>query len=204
MKKLIAVSYIWGYIFGITMLVVGVALILMSNSYWIDGEWRLTFSEPLSSEASDLDDSQYGPSIGMWRTFAGLLILGGVLTLYKKLWTRYVVSVVVILFLGMIFAGSAYAKTTYGNLTVTILVEVYDGDTFRVHIDGQHPIIGANIRIRIRGVDTPEIKHRAKCDEERELGEKARLFVEERLKKAAKIELLNISRGKYGEPRIRI
>jgi micrococcal nuclease len=189
-------SYIWAYIFGITMLVVGVKIILMSNSYWIDGEWRLTFSKPLSSEASDLDHSQYGPSIGMWRTFAGLLILGGVLTLYKKLWTRYVVSVVVILFLGMIFAGSAYAKTTYGNLTVTTLVEVYDGDTFRVDIGGLHPIIGANIRVRIRGVDTPEIK-KYKCEKEKELGMEAKAFIEERLNGATKIQLLNIGRGNW-------
>jgi len=35
-----------------------------------------------------------------------------------------------ILLASLVFVGSAYAKETYGDLTVTKLVEVYDGDTF--------------------------------------------------------------------------
>ena len=54
------------------MLVVGVALILMSNSSWVDGEWKLTFSKPLTSELSEGDHRQYGPSVEIWRTFGGL------------------------------------------------------------------------------------------------------------------------------------
>ena len=90
------------------MLVVGVALILMSNSSWVDGEWKLTFSKPLTSELSEGDHRQYGPSVEMWRTFGGLLILGGGLTLYKKSLTRYIVSAAVVLFVGMSFLGPTY------------------------------------------------------------------------------------------------
>ena len=66
------------------------------------------------------------------------------------------------------------ADSNYGDLTVTRLVRVYDGDTFYVDIDGLHPIIGQNAPIRLRGVDTPEVGHRSKCDEEKILGNQAR------------------------------
>jgi len=82
-----------------------------------------------------------------------------------------------ILLASLVFVGSAYAKETYGDLTVTKLVEVYDGDTFYVDVEGLHPIIGKKMPIRIKGVDTPEINHRAKCDKEHELGMRARMFV---------------------------
>ena len=48
----------------------------------------------------------------------------------------------------------------------------------------------------MREVDTPEVGHRSKCDEEKVLGNQARVFVEDRLT-GAKIILLNIDRGKY-------
>ena len=96
------------YLFGIMMLVVGVAIILMTNTYWIDGEWKLTFSKPLTPELSEVAHRQYGPSVEMLRTFAGLLIFAGALTLYKKSWTRYTVSAAVILFVGMMLLGSNY------------------------------------------------------------------------------------------------
>jgi endonuclease YncB( thermonuclease family) len=86
--------------------------------------------------------------------------------------------------------------SNYGDLTVTRLIRVYDGDTFYVDIDELHPIIGKNTPIRLRGVDTPEVGHRSKCDEEKILGNQARMFVEDRLT-GAKIILLNIDRGKY-------
>ena len=86
--------------------------------------------------------------------------------------------------------------SNYDALTVTQLVRVYDGDTFYVDIDGLHPIIGQNTPIRLRGVDTPEVGRRSKCDEEKILGNQAKVFVEDRLT-GAKIILLNVDRGKY-------
>ncbi len=96
------------YLFGIIMLVVGVAIIFMTNSYWIDGEWKLTFSKPPTPELSEVVDRQYGPSTAIFRMFAGLLIFGGALTLYKKSWTRYTVSAAVVVFVGMMLLGSNY------------------------------------------------------------------------------------------------
>ena len=96
------------YLFGIMMLVVGVAIIFLSSSYEIDGEYVFSLFKPPIPEVSEVVHRQYGPSTAMFRMYAGLLIFGGALTLYKKSWTRYTVSAAVILFVGMMLLGSNY------------------------------------------------------------------------------------------------
>jgi len=41
------------------------------------------------------------------------------------------------------------AKPQYGTVTVSKVISVYDGDTFRVNIDSLPPIVGKNIPIRV-------------------------------------------------------
>ena len=108
-------------------------------------------------------------------------------------------TVTICLTLAVLLGGvgaSCGGDSNYGDLTVTQLVRVYDGDTFFVDIDELHNIIGKNVSIRLRGVDTPEVGHRSKCEEEKILGNKARVFVEDRLT-GAEIILLNIGRGTF-------
>jgi len=90
---------------------------------------------------------------------------------------------------------SSQAKPQYGTVTVSKVISVYDGDTFRVNIDSLPPIVGKNIRIRVNGVDTPEI--RGKCLYEKNLALKARDFVRGKLANAKEIKLTNLQRGKY-------
>lgn len=87
------------------------------------------------------------------------------------------------------------AADDYGDLVVEKYISAYDGDTFRVDVAEIHPLIGRNMPIRLRGVDTPEI--RSKCDQEKALAIKARDFVRELLANAETIVLKNIDRGKY-------
>jgi endonuclease YncB( thermonuclease family) len=87
------------------------------------------------------------------------------------------------------------AKPQYGTVTVSKVISVYDGDTFRVNIDSLPSIVGKNIRIRVNGVDTPEI--RGKCQYEKNLALKARDFVRNKLANAKEIKLTNLQRGKY-------
>jgi len=96
------------------------------------------------------------------------------------------------LFLGVL---SAQAAPEYGTVTVSKVISVYDGDTFRVDIDSLPPIVGKNIPIRLNGVDTPEI--RGKCEYEKDLALKARDFVRNKLANAKKIKLTKLQRGKY-------
>jgi len=90
---------------------------------------------------------------------------------------------------------SAQAAPQYGTVTVSKVINVYDGDTFRVNIDSLPPIVGKNIPIRVSGVDTPEI--RGKCLYEKNLALKARDFFRGRLANAKEIKLTNLQRGKY-------
>ena len=105
------------------------------------------------------------------------------------------------IFTGFVFCAGLWlslpvnAAVYYGDLVVEKYLSNYDGDTFRVDIPDVHPIIGQNIPIRLRGVDTPEIL--GKCDEEKALAIKARDFVRDLLANAESIILQNIERGYY-------
>jgi len=105
------------------------------------------------------------------------------------------VSIRLIYILVAALAFPAQAKPQYGTVTVSKVINVYDGDTFRVNIDSLPPIVGKNIPIRVNGVDTPEI--RGKCQYEKNLALKARDFVRAKLANAKEIKLTNLQRGKY-------
>lgn len=74
-------------------------------------------------------------------------------------------------------------------------IKNYDADTITVDIPGLHPLIGKKMNIRVRGVDTPEIRTKNKCEKEK--GRHAKKLVKSLLKKAKRIDLVNIERGKY-------
>ena len=95
----------------------------------------------------------------------------------------------------IILSLSLQAAPQYGTVTVSKVINVYDGDTFRVDINSLPPIVGKNIAIRVNGVDTPEI--RGKCQYEKNLALKARDFVRDKLSNAKEIKLANLQRGKY-------
>ena len=90
---------------------------------------------------------------------------------------------------------SVQAAPEYGTVTVSKVISVYDGDTFRVDIDSLPPIVGKNIPIRLNGVDTPEIQ--GKCQYEKDLALKARDCVRNKLANAKEIKLTKLQRGKY-------
>jgi endonuclease YncB( thermonuclease family) len=101
----------------------------------------------------------------------------------------YLIAFLLLLSIGL------QAKPQYGTVTVSEVISVYDGDTFRVNIDSLPPIVGRNIAIRVNGVDTPEI--RGKCQYEKNLALEARDFVRAKLANAKEIKLTNLQRGKY-------
>ena len=102
------------------------------------------------------------------------------------------VKILLLVFLASIsFAGSK----TYGNATISEVTSIYDGDTFRVNIEGWPDIVGKRIVVRINGIDAPEM--RGKCQEEKRLALQAKQFVVEKLRDAKTIEIRNMRRGKY-------
>ena len=88
----------------------------------------------------------------------------------------------------------AYAKS-FGNYEGAVYLKNYDGDTVRFNLPGYPPIVGNDIRVRVNGIDTPEIK--GKCEKEKYEAQQARDMVTDILKDAKKITLNNMKRGKY-------
>lgn len=74
-------------------------------------------------------------------------------------------------------------------------VKNYDADTVTFNIPNIHPLIGEMVNIRVRGVDTPEIKTKNQCEKEK--ARHAKKLVENLFKNAKRIDLQNIERGKY-------
>ncbi len=81
------------------------------------------------------------------------------------------------------------------NFRCVKYIKNYDGDTIRFHIPGVHHLIGKDIRVRVAGIDTFEIKTTRTCEKQKAL--EAQRFVERWLKTAQRIDLENVKRGRY-------
>ena len=88
----------------------------------------------------------------------------------------------------------SYAES-YGDYQGAIYLQNYDGDTIRFDLPGYPPIAGDDIRVRVNGIDTPEI--RGKCEKEKYDAKQAQQMVADILKDAEQIDLKNMERGKY-------
>ncbi|MCZ6730573.1 MAG: thermonuclease family protein [SAR324 cluster bacterium] len=81
---------------------------------------------------------------------------------------------------------------TFENVT---WLRCYDGDTCAFNLPSIHPLFGKKISVRIRGIDTPEI--RGKCAAEKRKAEAARDFLRNLLRDAQRIDLVDAERRKY-------
>ena len=109
---------------------------------------------------------------------------------------RFFLTVLLIYALNTVVVyAKSFSNMTYGDVTVSEVVSVYDGDTFKVHIACWPGIVGYRISVRIVGIDTFEI--RGKCQAEKDQAKLAKQFVTNHLQSAQIVELRNIKRGKY-------
>ena len=125
----------------------------------------------------------------------------------KKLLVVSLGVIVALLVIGGSVAGISYyligavdetsAVTTKDIFTLSPeqIVEVYDGDTFKIDLPSQHPLFGDDISVRVAGIDTPELK--GSSDEVKALADKAKNRTQELLSDAKTIELKNPQRDKY-------
>lgn len=94
------------------------------------------------------------------------------------------------LFILLLFPVMCYAESIQGFK----IISVYDGDSFKVDLPCEIPLVCNNVGVRVNGIDTPEIK--GKCESEKkkaiESKEFTRLFIENG------IELRNCTKEKYG------
>ena len=109
-----------------------------------------------------------------------------------KIKTAFTASV----FASLLACQGAWA--TEGNRAVIVpsrVVSVHDGDTFFIDVDSVPELYGKRIGIRVRGVDTPEV--RTKCEAEKAKGNAAKQFTENLLRQAHTLVLTNVERGKF-------
>ena len=93
------------------------------------------------------------------------------------------------------YTSSVSREVTYGSFNNVLVISNYDGDTLTVDIPDVPALFGDNIKVRILGIDTPEIK--GKCEKEKQLAQEVKLYVHNILSEATKIDLVNIKRDKY-------
>ncbi|MDQ7090108.1 MAG: thermonuclease family protein [Methylococcales bacterium] len=74
---------------------------------------------------------------------------------------------------------------------------IYDGDTFFAYVKGHNPIDKKPVGIRLRGIDTPEMKDKNPKVKKKAI--KAKEIATEEIEKAGTIHLYNVStKDKYG------
>lgn len=93
------------------------------------------------------------------------------------------------------FAASSSCEHDENSFRCVQYVHNYDGDTFTVNIPQIHPLLGDQITVRVRGIDSPEMTASRRC--EREKAEKAQKLVQSLLSHARVIEINNLGRDKY-------
>lgn len=81
------------------------------------------------------------------------------------------------------------------------VVDVYDGDTFKVQLPGLLDVFGRNLSVRIKGIDAPEL--RSSCtsalekDIEKYKAGQSRQYLIDKLNAAKWVELHELERDKY-------
>ena len=101
---------------------------------------------------------------------------------------------VAVVFVACAIALTAIPAVAADFLNVTYH-RCYDGDTCTVTIPDVHPVFGLKIRVRVAGIDTPEI--RGKCASEKSRAIKARDAARTMMANAEQIDLRNVERGQY-------
>lgn len=77
---------------------------------------------------------------------------------------------------------------------LVVVESIYDGDTFRINLEGLPDELNP-VKIRVRGVDSPE-RGSPRCDAERLGAEQARRFAEQMI--GGSVIITNLKWDKYG------
>lgn len=86
-------------------------------------------------------------------------------------------------------------EDNYGNFYNVKVISNYDGDTLTVDIPDVPELFGDNIKVRVLGIDTPEMK--SSCEKEHMLAVSAKELVYTITRDYPYITLLNTKRDKY-------
>ena len=112
-----------------------------------------------------------------------------------KFWASIIIAVILYF---MQQQGKPVTKTgpmdenqTFDDVSIA---SIYDGDTFKINLNCSLAVYCEKVPVRVRGVDTPEIK--GKTEREKKLAQKAKEFTKEFLS-VRPVSLSNCGRDKY-------
>ncbi|HXH30121.1 MAG TPA: thermonuclease family protein [Bacteriovoracaceae bacterium] len=109
-------------------------------------------------------------------------------------------TLIVLLFFSFGVSAQKDCDHTRQRFSCVKFIRNYDGDTLTFDLPGVHSFFGEGAKVRVKGIDTPELKPRgeaAPC--ETEWGRVAKKLVEAELKTAKVIHLTGLSGlDKYG------
>jgi micrococcal nuclease len=119
-------------------------------------------------------------------------------------WVLAVAHILTAMALGLVLVLAPPNAAAFGLSENTYPVEVLrvkDGDTYLAEITTlRYPKTKVEISVRVDGIDTPESKHRAKCDEERELAVLAKSFTYQwLLERSGKLWVTEVRKGKWAD-----
>ena len=97
-----------------------------------------------------------------------------------------------------VMLSAAVAKTPAGVTYDTTILRVSDGDTIVISAPYLPAPLKPQLAVRIFGVDTPEKGHRAQCDSERVLGEKASAWTKDLVKSGRQFQVTLYGWDKFG------
>lgn len=112
-----------------------------------------------------------------------------------KFWASVIIAVILYF---MQQQGKPLTKTgevedgqAFENVSIA---SIYDGDTFKINLNCSLAVYCEKVPVRVRGVDTPEIK--GKTEREKALAQKAKAFTKDFLS-VAPVTLSDCGRDKY-------
>lgn len=107
----------------------------------------------------------------------------------------------------MVFSTISLAENTEWRLSFHDINRVYDGDTFMIDLKGLPSVFGNDLSIRVRDVDTPEMRSRCSGTDqltkdehranERAMAAVVHAYVETWLSQAKEIRVHNVSRDSF-------
>ncbi|OQW48523.1 MAG: hypothetical protein A4S09_04920 [Proteobacteria bacterium SG_bin7] len=103
--------------------------------------------------------------------------------------------VLLILFYGLQVLANDDCKHDDKNFRCVKVTKIYDGDTITVDLPNVAPVFGKSLGVRIRGIDTAEIRGGSDC--EKQSARTARKLVESMVRNAKRVDLLSVDRDKY-------
>ena len=104
---------------------------------------------------------------------------------------KTITSILITLFLlashQMAFASSNYSSVEY--------ISNYDADTIAISHPDLHPLLGIPIKVRVNGIDSPEIRSKVPCN--KETARQGKKYVAAKIMLSKRLDLKNCKKGKY-------